>query len=166
MLFEYFIRKLLKREGAHFHSKFEQRCEIPSGVIGGEYKRKLEPDLFFEYEGAHYLFDVKYKNFDQRFGVKREDLFQLHTYIGQYGNDVNIRGCGFIYPISESKWNQLKLDKIQGVVSDIIYQQSKKITFHVVFLKIPGNDESEFPQLMKKECDNVIQSLRNKVFSR
>ena len=166
MLFEYFIRKLLKREGAHLHSKFEQRCEIPSGVIGGEYKRKLEPDLFFEYEGAHYLFDVKYKNFDQRYGVKREDLFQLHTYIGQYGNDVNIRGCGFIYPISESKWNQLKLDKTQGVVSDIIYQQSKKIAFYVVFLKIPDNNNSEFPRLMKKECDNFIQSLRNKVFGR
>ena len=102
--------------------------------------------------------------FDQRFGVKREDLFQLHTYIGQYGNDVNIRGCGFIYPISESKWNQLKLDKTQGVVSDIIYQQSKKIAFHVVFLKIPDNNNSEFPQLMKKECDNFIQSLRNEIF--
>ena len=163
MLFEYFIRKLLKREGAHLHSKFEQRCEIPSGVFGGEYKRKLEPDLFFEYEGAHYLFDVKYKIFDQRFGVKREDLFQLHTYIGQYGNDVNIRGCGFIYPISESKWNQLKLDKTQGVVSDIIYQQSKKIAFHVVFLRIPDNDNSEFPQLMRKECESFIRSFRKHV---
>ena len=33
-----------------------------------------------------YVFDVKYKTFDPQFGVKREDIFQLHTYIGQYGN--------------------------------------------------------------------------------
>ena len=31
-----------------------------------------------------YVFDVKYKAFDTVYGVKREDLFQLHTYIGQY----------------------------------------------------------------------------------
>lgn len=103
MLFEYFIRKLLKRDGLRLLSKFEQRYEIPTGAIGS-YRRKLEPDLVLENNGDLYVFDVKYKSFDSRYGVKREDLFQLHTYIGQYDNTAAIKGCGFICPISEAKW--------------------------------------------------------------
>ena len=80
----------------------------------GSYMRKLEPDLVFENDGGLYVFDVKYKAFDPQFGVKREDLFQLHTYIGQYGNGASIKGCGFVYPISEERWASLNLDKTQG----------------------------------------------------
>ena len=42
MLFEYFIRKLIKRDGIRLLSKFEQRYEIPTGALD-RYMRKLEP---------------------------------------------------------------------------------------------------------------------------
>lgn len=91
--------------------------------------RKLEPDLVFEIDGGLYVFDVKYKAFDSQFGVR------IFTYIGQYGNVAPIKGCGFIYPISEERWASLNLEQTQGLISDIIHQQGQEIPFQVLFLK-------------------------------
>ena len=168
MLFEYFIRKLIERKGIHLLSKSERLYEIPSA---GEYhnrKRKLKPDLVFEREGNLYVFDVKYKTFNRQNGVKREDLFQLHTYIGQYGNEAPIKGCGFVYPITEEKWAALELDKTQGLIEDVICQQSKKIPFFVTFLKIPTTPKNEermcsetFKDQMSKACSEFLNTLCN-----
>ncbi len=164
MLFEYFIRKLIKRDGISLLSKFEQRHEIPAGALRN-YKRKLEPDLVFEGNSGLYVFDVKYKAFDPIFGVKREDLFQLHTYIGQYGNGPSIKGGGFIYPISDDKWNSLNLDKSQGLISDVIWQQGQEIPFHVLFLKIPDNTSPNFNSLMSKQCRMFMDTIQSKILT-
>ena len=165
MLFEYFIRKLIKRNGVRLLSKFEQRYEIPAGTLR-KYMRKLEPDLVFESDNDLYVFDVKYKYYDPKFGVKREDLFQLHTYIGQYGNGASINGCGFVYPISEEKWNELKLDNSQGLVSDVIQQQDQDIPFHVLFLKIPDNTSLDFNRLFSEQCRMFIDTIQTKILSK
>lgn len=163
MLFEYFIRKLLKRNGIDLMSKSERSNQIPTGAFGG-YIRKLEPDLVFESQGGLYIFDVKYKSFDSKFGVKREDLFQLHTYIGQYSNRAVVKGCGFIYPISESRWNYLKLGKSDGLVSDIVQQHGNEIPFHILFLKIPDTSSPQFAQLMREQCNLFCEVFRAKIF--
>ncbi len=168
MLFEYFIRKLIKRDGillrdgVLLRSKSGQRCKIPAGALGS-YMRKLEPDLVFESDGDLYVFDVKYKAFDRRYGVKREDLFQLHTYIGQYGNGAPIRGCGFIYPISEEKWDSFHLDNNEGLISDVIRQQGQDIPFHVLFLKIPDNTSRDFNRRMSEQCRMFIDTVQSKI---
>ncbi|MBT6477843.1 MAG: restriction endonuclease [Gammaproteobacteria bacterium] len=165
MLFEYFIRKLIKRDGVRLLSKFEQRYEIPAGALGS-YMRKLEPDLVFESDGGLYVFDVKYKAFDPQFGVKREDLFQLHTYIGQYGNGALINGCGFVYPISEDRWSALNLDKSRGLISDVIRQQGQDIPFHVLFLKIPDNTSLDFNRLMSEQCRMFMDTIQSKILTK
>lgn len=113
--------------------------------------------------GGLYVFDVKYKTFDPQFGVKREDIFQLHTYIGQYGNGDLIKGCGFIYPISENRWNALNMDKRQGMISDVIHQQGKDIPFHLLFLKISNDSDPEFNKRMSEECRMFIENINMKV---
>lgn len=167
MLFEYFIRKLLKRNGIRLLNKFDQRYEIPTGAALGNYKRKLEPDLVFESDGGLCVFDVKYKNFDPKHGVNREDLFQLHTYIGQYGNKHSIKGCGFIYPMPEKKWNDLNLDKTQGLITNELRQQGQSIPFHILFLKIPENlkssDNKDFYRSMSEQCHSFIETIRSKI---
>lgn len=161
MLFEYFIRKLIKRDGIHLLSKFEQNYKIPSGALSS-YKRKIEPDLVFENNGRLYVFDVKYKTFDPQYGVNREDLFQLHTYLGQYSNNATMGGCGFIYPMSEEKWTANNMDKTRGLISDVIRQQGQEIPFHVLFLKIPDNSSPNFNELMSKQCSTLIDTLKSK----
>ena len=101
MLFEYFIRKTLIRNGYRLHDKFVERKEIATCNISS-YKRKLEPDLVIVDDTGITLLDVKYKSYDFQHGVKREDLFQLHTYLGQYGNTYLIKRAGFVYPIKET----------------------------------------------------------------
>jgi 5-methylcytosine-specific restriction enzyme subunit McrC len=165
MLFEYFIRKLIKQDGVRLLNKFEHRYQIPAGALGS-YKRKLEPDLVFESDGGLYVFDVKYKAFDPQFGVKREDLFQMHTYIGQYGNGASINGCGFVYPISEQSWTAVNLDKTKGLISDIIHQQGKDIPFHVIFLKIPDHISLDFNRLMSEQCYMFIDTIQSRILSK
>ena len=144
-------------------SKKEQPYEIPSAGKYRNGKRRLEPDIVFERNGGLYVFDVKYKFFNYKFGVNREDLFQLHTYIGQYGNGGSIKGCGFFYPISEDGWANLNLDNTQGLISDVIRQQGQDIPFHVLFLKIPDNRSPDFNRLMSEQCRMFIDTIQAKI---
>ncbi len=139
MLFEYFIRKLLKRAGVALHEKNSRQWQIPTGLLHGYTHRILIPDLIFDVESKTYVFDVKYKSFvfGRDGGVSREDLFQLHTYIGQVSNQHNVAGCGFIYPIRESRWDNQNLEATKGIFNQTITQGGRTIPFHVVFLKIP-----------------------------
>jgi 5-methylcytosine-specific restriction enzyme subunit McrC len=166
MLFEYFIRKLLQRNGARFHPKDDRRWSIPSGLIQGYSRRKLIPDLIFDIDDSTFVFDVKYKAFDFKYGVSREDLFQIHTYLGQVSNEQPVAGCGFIYPIKESRWEANGLDAWEGIYSDTITQAGIPIPFHVVFLKIPEQGEipldewpSRFRQSFNSQTEAFIRAL-------
>ena len=110
-----------------------------------------------------YVFDVKYKAFDHQFGVKHEDLFQLHTYIGQYGNGASINGCGFVYPISEYRWTALNPDKSQGLISDVIRQQGQDVPFYVLFLKIHDNTSLDFNRFMSEQCRIFIDTVQSRI---
>jgi len=165
MLFEYFIKKRIKRIGVTLDSKFENRFEISSGVE--KQTRKLEPDIVFHKDDKTFLFDVKYKSFDFRYGVKREDLFQLHTYIGQYGNKHDLKACGFIYPLMADKWNE-KFSGNKKFFKNIINMFGKNVNFYVVFLKTPSRDShsyyTEFEKnsiLFQKTLIEIIDNERN-----
>ncbi len=137
MLFEYFVRKLLRRTGAVFRAKDTRAWTIPSGLPIRYTHRNLVPDLVFDLEGGTFVFDVKYKSFDFAYGTAREDLFQLHTYVGQVSNVDTVRGCGFIYPLRESRWQTLGLEEARGIFSSTITQSRRVIPFHIAFLRIP-----------------------------
>ncbi len=154
MLFEYFIRKLLIRGGIPLLSKSEKIHGIPRGSFIKR-PRRLKPDIVFESDGGFYVFDVKYKTYNGQDGVKREDLFQLHTYIGQYGNNGPIKGCGFIYPISDDQ-----LRESSGLISDVLRQQGNEIPFYVVFLPIPNVSHDQFNNDMKKQCDLFVNKFQ------
>jgi 5-methylcytosine-specific restriction endonuclease McrBC regulatory subunit McrC len=151
MLFEYFIKKLLTRNNFKMLSKFNSALSIETGA----YERKLQPDLLFEDANGFYVFDVKYKVFDERYGVKREDLFQLHTYIGQYGNNNKVSGCGFIYPSRE---------KENIIITKTINTMGIGIPFHICLLAIPDEkDGTNFNKLFKLKCEEFVISLKEKL---
>lgn len=128
MLFEYFIKKLFIRNGFQVLSKFENNLKIPTGTRN----RKLEPDIVVQTEKGVIVLDVKYKHFDNREGVKREDLFQMHTYVGQYANDDNVLGFGLIYPASNGNNKVIKeKTKVAG----------KHMTFYILQLGVPKDND-------------------------
>lgn len=159
MLFEYFVRKLLKKEGYLLESKFENNVEIYTG--GYSNKRKLEPDLVFSYKGKRFLFDVKYKHFDFVYGVRREDLFQLHTYLGQYGNDANIKACGFIYPILESSWENSNYNGKDTFLKNRIITMGNEIDFYILFIKVPQNNVENFHSEFSKMTDEFLSVINS-----
>ncbi len=168
MLFEYFIRKLIeKNHDIQLQSKYTTR-KIPTGGIPHK-KRALKPDLVFKGKGKSglYVFDVKYKYFDFTNGAKREDLFQLHTYVGQWSNECSIAGCGLIYPCKEKDYPYRKEDATQQVryLQDTLCISNKSIPFYILFLIIPTQHESpSFTTYMNKQCrifTDTIQSITN-----
>lgn len=159
MLFEYFVRKLLKKVGYLLESKFENSIEIETG--GYSYKRKLEPDLVFSHKGKRFLFDVKYKSFDFVYGVSREDLFQLHTYLGQYGNGANMEACGFIYPIAETNWENSIYKGKEAFLKNRIYTMGKEINFYILFIKVPKNNAENFHCEFSKMTDEFLSVINS-----
>lgn len=145
MLYEYFLRKRFVRRGIKLVRKEHDYFRIPTCPLVGRYSRQLMPDLVFDLGDHVAVFDAKYKYYDEKHGVSREDAFQLHTYIGQYGNARRISACGFIYPISESRWRRLRNETdIQRVVlSEPLHQQGYPMWFNVAFLVVPDSDVKE-----------------------
>lgn len=162
MLFEYFIRKLLRRAGMMLRDKTGCTWSIPRGQQNPNATRELVPDLVFDFDGRSFVFDVKYKRFDFQDGVKREDHFQLHTYIGQAANESEVAGCGFIYPIRESRWNDKNLDACGGIWTSTITQGGREIPFHVVFLKIPEQEavpDDDWPQIFRERFKLITKDF-------
>lgn len=143
MLFEYFVRKQLFRNGARLWDKGNQ-WRIPAGRRGGSL-RNLIPDLVFSFEQSVHLYDVKYKYFDFVDGVAREDLFQLHTYLGQCPDIHELGSCGFIYPLAEQNWDDA-LERQRGCLEQTMEFAGKEILFRVIFLKVPKDGEDFVPK--------------------
>ena len=165
MLFEYFIRKQLSIiQELKLLLKFGNEMTIPTG--GVKQRRKLEPDLVFQIGEATFVFDVKYKRYDPIYGVKREDLFQMHTYVGRYANQFkNIEACGFIYPLEEKRYDELKRDfpslfSDNHTIKDTILVAHKKVDFFVVFLLIPKDDET-FTEKFYKCCEIFRNDMKS-----
>ncbi len=139
MLFEFFVRNLLRRNGFRLVDKRSGIRFVPTCPLSGDYRRRLIPDLVFDVPGGIAVFDVKYKAYDAAFGVDREDLFQLHTYAGQLGNGRPVKACGFVYPVLESRWRGLRPGSPERcvLVSDELRQQGLPIPFAVAFVVVP-----------------------------
>lgn len=148
MLFEHFIRKIFKRNGFVIQNKNEKQIYIPTGTT---YNRNLYPDLIATFENKTYLFDIKYKSFDERYGVNREDLFQIYTYLGQLGNSTKVDYFGFIYPTSKKRTDY-------QINQEVVFM-GKKITFLVCFLYIP-EESSLFSSNFKQSIELFIQKIK------
>lgn len=157
MLFEYFVRKLIRRSGAQLRPKTDRLWEIPSGRRI-QHMRKLEPDLLFTINGRTCVFDVKYKSFDFREGVDREDLFQLHTYVGQCSNVEEVAACGLIYPISAQRWDHEGLEASGGAISDEFRLAGRRMSFHILFIRVP-NEGPLFGLCFKASCDRFLRTM-------
>jgi hypothetical protein len=78
------------------------------------------------------------KTLYKRYGTKRKDLFQLHTYLRQFSNDgLPVRGGGIIYPMRESRWQALIAGGHNPWQHSKMQQQGKEIDFFTIFLRIP-----------------------------
>lgn len=134
MLFEHYIRKVLKKRFNLF-PKNEETMTISSG-LGRDNDRHLYPDVVIDLgddvNGIKNIkvFDVKYKHFDAKYGIKREDLFQLHTYVLYLSNYYNVLSCGIIYPQEGDA-----IESTENILQHPSYKNG--IPLQVVFFNIP-----------------------------
>lgn len=168
MLFEYFVRKTLLRAGLNVWRKSRESFRLIDRGLW-DVKRELQPDLVIQGNGGVYVFDVKYKYFStskvpgQLGGVDRNDIFQLHTYVGCYGNDNEVKGCGFIYPVKYDRWEKdfnFSSDKGCDSFQGTIRQHGKEIPFYVVFIQIPKDGSGNFIPDMNSAKKSFIEKMR------
>lgn len=184
-LFEHYIRKLMISNKINVASKneyiYEDFAFIPHGGYNGKGLKKgfnrIIPDIVIKnnYNQVKYIFDVKYKNFDFSAGVKREDLFQIYTYISKFGAEYfnELEGFGFIYPMEKEKkefkklkdkefqypdgYNKInKLNEYYYINYENIQVMSKNLNFYIIFYIIDNitsdnyrNSENEFLTTIK-----------------
>ena len=163
MLFEYFVRKLLLRHGISLKGKNAELYRIPTGALQETSKysrRKIIPDLVIDVPGGVAIFDVKYKYYDERYGVSRDDVFQVHTYVGQYANKSSVRACGLIYPLKEYRWKSLFAGEGKGrvLIKQEMQQGGVDIAFYVAFIVVPEEGE-DFTEKFKAHCSEFIRQF-------
>jgi 5-methylcytosine-specific restriction endonuclease McrBC regulatory subunit McrC len=127
LLFEHHIRKILKQTFTLF-PKNKKEFSIPNGI----YENNIYPDVIIDYGNNEIgVYDVKYKNYDFINGVKREDRFQIITYVATHLNKYRVIDCGIIYPLRESDFENSKSLKQQTLRID-----KKEISFNIILYKV------------------------------
>jgi 5-methylcytosine-specific restriction endonuclease McrBC regulatory subunit McrC len=153
MLFEHFIRKVLIRKGHILEVKNKEQYTIPSGGNNNNGNRKLFPDLIIKNDdGSINVYDVKYKRYDFTYGINREDLFQVNTYVGQLLNENEVKKCGFIFPIEE--------DKINNITNPIIQELNiagRNIIFEVHFFCVPNENSESYSKTFQNNIENFYK---------
>ena len=155
MLFEYFIRRILiEDKGLKLFPKNDHSMSISRGLGKGD-DRNLYPDIIIDRgeEGIE-VYDVKYKFFNTRYGIKREDLFQLHTYVSYLSNYYRILKCGIIYPQED---NDKKIENTNNILRHPNYENG--IPLNVIFLNIPSDDENNYKGKMDESKYVFLESF-------
>lgn len=157
-LFEIYISKLLR-------NKFEEyMLDSPKLEIykNSFYKRYIIPDIVLSKDDNYIIFDTKYKKMTMEGksqngmgDLDRNDLFQIHTYMGYYQKIGKVLLGGLLYPMqnfNEEKChseNSILSDEYQFIVDGIFLEDSqnsdKEITLEYIIQK-----EEQFIKRIKK----------------
>lgn len=150
MLFEYFIRKVLIARGLKLFPKNDESMTISRG-LGKNDDRHLYPDIIIDRgNGKIEVYDVKYKHFDTTYGVKREDLFQLHTYVSYLSNKYTVKRCGIIYPTDKSDTDT------ENIIQHPKYDNG--IPFSIRFFQVPKTEENG--GFKKSDFDESVRNFQ------
>jgi len=151
LLFEHHIKNVLKQRFTLF-PKNKKEFFIPNGI----YENHIYPDVIIDYGNDNVgVYDVKYKNFDFLNGVKREDKFQLITYVATHLNKYNVVECGIIYPLKESDF-----DKTLEMKNQMLKIDKKEIPFKIGFYKI-CNDLKKQTKIDKEFWEQLSPAANN-----
>jgi len=157
-LFEIYVFKLLKRKFSEWDVK-SPKIELYKNHF---FKRKIIPDIVMKKDDKILIFDVKYKRMNckerNKFSegdLKRNDFFQINTYMSYYANkDYRVIVGGLLYPF-EVEWEKDKC------YSDNWFGNSKT-RFIVDGVEIPGKDSSQ----NEKDWQKKLIENENKFLNR
>lgn len=157
-LFEIYISKLLRNNFEEYMLD-SPKLEIYKNSF---YKRYIIPDIVLSKDDNYIVFDTKYKKMTMEGksqngmgDLDRNDLFQIHTYMGYYQKIGKVLLGGLLYPMqnfNEEKChseNSILSDEYQFIVDGIFLEDSqnsdKEITLEYIIQK-----EEQFIKRIKK----------------
>ncbi len=157
-LFEIYISKLLRNNFEEYMLD-SPKLEIYKNSF---YKRYIIPDIVLSKDDNYIVFDTKYKKMTMEGksqngmgDLDRNDLFQIHTYMGYYQKIGKVLLGGLLYPMqnfNEEKChseNSILSDEYQFIVDGIFLEDDqnsdKEITLEYIIQK-----EEQFIKRIKK----------------
>ena len=91
-LWEMYLLKLLQNNLPSEYVVYSPNVNSNAHLLEGN-MREIRPDIMIERDGrVVMIIDAKYKNYNQfgrtsQYGIQREDLYQMTTYLYHYGNE-------------------------------------------------------------------------------
>jgi 5-methylcytosine-specific restriction endonuclease McrBC regulatory subunit McrC len=91
-LWEMYLLKLLQNNLPSEYVVYSPNVNSNAHLLEGK-MREIRPDIMIERDGRIVMIiDAKYKNYNQfgrtsQYGIQREDLYQMTTYLYHYGNE-------------------------------------------------------------------------------
>lgn len=157
-LFEIYISKLLRNEFEEYMLD-SPKLEIYKNSF---YKRYIIPDIVLSKDDNYIVFDTKYKKMTMEGksqngmgDLDRNDLFQIHTYMGYYQKIGKVLLGGLFYPMqnfNEEKChseNSILSDEYQFIVDGIFLENSQNSDKEIALEHIIQKEE-QFIKRIKK----------------
>jgi hypothetical protein len=79
--------------------------------------------------------------------------------VGQYGNIIEIKACGFIYPISAKRWQEKTNDLELPIIKSKIKVLGFEIDFYVIFIIVPENQNENYHHDFKMNNESFINAI-------
>ncbi|UOG90976.1 MAG: McrC family protein [Candidatus Thiothrix sulfatifontis] len=148
-LFELYIEKLLSRNFNDWSVNAQENIYLYQNTF---YKRSMFPDIVMKHRDSNKvaIFDAKFKNMEMyNNDVDRNDLHQIHSYIGYYHSEV-IAG-GLLYPLSR------EIDTKKAHSDSLFGAMNNKIKFIIDGIYV--NEKSSMAELIQKE-EQFIERIK------
>lgn len=144
LLFEHYIRKLLRRDGLSLEPKL---LSHPVRYPTGNGRMAMRPDIVLHGSRRTLVLDVKYKRWEwwrKNYEVKRADLFQVMSYAaayrGHFGDRETELGYGLVFPTPNSRQEVIK-ERFAELDMD----------FFIFFFRVPANDADDFGEQIGRQ---------------
>jgi len=152
-LFELYLEKLLSRNFNNWSVNAQEKVDIYQHKF---YTRPMFPDIVMKHRTNNKVavFDAKFKKMDMsNKDVDRNDIHQIHSYIGYYNDRISTGGL--LYPLSK----EINIDEAHS--NNLYGMQNNHIRFIIDGIFV--NEDSSMKEIIQKEGEfiNRISSVIN-----
>ena len=154
-LWEMYLANILSSNLEGYRVLPQEKINIYSNMF---FSRNMYPDLVLEKDGNILVLDAKFKKMQfKNFDVDRNDLYQIHTYVGYYNTLTNnrVKLCSLIYPF---EGDEASINPSNSALYGIEDSETNKTKFSIEYLKVCKDYNSQIEE-ERAFCDRLKRTL-------
>lgn len=154
-LWEMYLANILSSNLEGYRVLPQEKINIYSNMF---FSRNMYPDLVLEKDGNILVLDAKFKKMQfKNFDVDRNDLYQIHTYVGYYNTLTNnrVKLCSLIYPF---EGYEASINPSNSALYGIEDSETNKTKFSIEYLKVCEDYNKQIEE-ERAFCDRLKRTL-------